>query len=1262
MANLIKGDIAKYTGLNLSVRSGTGASGDIELQLNGGLAEESYTLNIDSKVNITGKNYRAAVWGTSTFLQVLNCDGSARKIQVSDSPDTNYRGLMVDLARQWHTTRDIEEIIDLCRLYKINYLQLHLTDDASFTFTSKAYPLLATQGRSYSLAELNGLESYSQARGVTIVPELDVPGHARAMVAAYPDLFGSADKNNVINFASTEVWAAVGTLVQELSEVFKATPYIHIGGDEVDFSGLGSRQDFIDAFATYGVGDVHGLFNYFINQVNGYIKAEGKNTLVWEGFDSGRSGNAKMDTDVIVCPFDNYISADVYANNGHNILNTSWFPLYLVPDTYVPTEKIYQWDKTIFGNYNSASPRAHENVRQYTMSSPQKIIGAQTCSWEQNASYEIPSLRSRLCTMSERIWNVNAGKTFSDYLARFDKSDKVLQAILANDLPEPITPSASFDVFTDKIEVRWNAGGQYPSAYTLYRGTSDNSATATPILSNTQERSYSDTQVSSGQTYYYWVKAHNTVGTSTFGGSEQGRAGTLDLTHVYEPFNYNPNSNLSGLNGGEGFNGGWTITQNSGTPKILDTGLSYPNLQTSGKSLNLDMSTASGSLTLERSLAGSLNPEGSEVWLSFLIQSIKNGDGHCYLTLGNAAVGKKYFNGIDVSNRLNAQIGLVEGETNLIVLRIENFDGADNIHLWANPVINGAQPDDSTPNCYFSDRVDFGTNPIMKIDAQQYGQGSYVLDELRVGDSYSDVLPQGDGPVDPPPINPPVDPIDPIDPPASSGLQATYYNNMNFSGTTITRIDPTIDFQWGGGSPDPRIDNDTYSARWEGYVESPSSGNYTFYTTTDDGVRLWINDQLLIDQWVDQAPKEYSGNISLTAGQKVTLKMEYYENGGGAVAKLLWSGPGVAKQIIPEQYLSTTNDGEDPGPDPDPTPPTTPSSGLQATYYNNMNFSGTTITRIDPTIDFQWGGGSPDPKIDNDTYSARWEGYVESPSSGNYTFYTTTDDGVRLWINDQLLIDQWVDQAPKEYTGAISMSAGQKVSLKMEYYENGGGAVAKLLWSGPGVGKQIIPEQYLSTTNGNESPNPVDPSNEFIDDRDPRTAYSGSWNQYSENIYYDNTCSVPFSQGAFVSLTFTGNYIAWHGLKNTDLGYAEVILDDVSQGKIDCYSASRITSMLFEKGGLPEGNHTIKIVRTTEKNPASSNYFLVHDYFEVRSGGDYTPPENMVQGLVATYYNNMDFTGSSLSRIDPVIDFQWGGVLPIRKLEMTPIRLFGKDL
>ena len=137
-----------------------------------------------------------------------------------------------------------------------------------------------------------------------------------------------------------------------------------------------------------------------------------------------------------------------------------------------------------------------------------------------------------------------------------------------------------------------------------------------------------------------------------------------------------------------------------------------------------------------------------------------------------------------------------------------------------------------------------------------------------------------------------------------TGLRAMYYNNMTLTDPSVLeRIDPTIDFNWGSGSPDPSVNSNNFSAKWEGQVQAIYDELYTFYTNTDDGVRLYIDGQLVVDKWIDQAPTEHSGSIQLSGGQKYFLLMEYYENGGGAVAELRWSSASQPKEIVPTSQL-----------------------------------------------------------------------------------------------------------------------------------------------------------------------------------------------------------------------------------------------------------------------------------------------------------------------------------------------------------------------
>lgn len=140
-------------------------------------------------------------------------------------------------------------------------------------------------------------------------------------------------------------------------------------------------------------------------------------------------------------------------------------------------------------------------------------------------------------------------------------------------------------------------------------------------------------------------------------------------------------------------------------------------------------------------------------------------------------------------------------------------------------------------------------------------------------------------------------------PGGGTGLSATYFNNSDFTGTSITRVDPTIDFNWAKGSPDPTIEADTFSVRWTGFIVPQYTGMYWFYTITDDGVRLWVNNQLLMDKWFIQNPTEFTAKTPLTAGVKYPITMEYFENALNAVSQLRWASYDQPKQIIPQNRL-----------------------------------------------------------------------------------------------------------------------------------------------------------------------------------------------------------------------------------------------------------------------------------------------------------------------------------------------------------------------
>lgn len=137
----------------------------------------------------------------------------------------------------------------------------------------------------------------------------------------------------------------------------------------------------------------------------------------------------------------------------------------------------------------------------------------------------------------------------------------------------------------------------------------------------------------------------------------------------------------------------------------------------------------------------------------------------------------------------------------------------------------------------------------------------------------------------------------------TAGLLGEYFSNMNLTGLVFQRIDTTVNFDWGNSAPDPSMATNYFSIRWTGFVQPQYTQTYTFYTVTDDGCRLYVNNQLVVDSWIDQAAIERSGTIALTAGTTVSIRMEMYENAGEAVAQLSWSSASQPKQIIPSTRL-----------------------------------------------------------------------------------------------------------------------------------------------------------------------------------------------------------------------------------------------------------------------------------------------------------------------------------------------------------------------
>jgi RHS repeat-associated protein len=271
-------------------------------------------------------------------------------------------------------------------------------------------------------------------------------------------------------------------------------------------------------------------------------------------------------------------------------------------------------------------------------------------------------------------------------------------------------------------------------------------------------------------------------------------------------------------------------------------------------------------------------------------------------------------------------------------------------------------------------------------------------------------------------------------------------------------VDQTNTFGDGISKPDFGLDvNTNRLTAPAGYTMTyDAAGNLTNDTYTGQGQRTYDAENRMKQAWANNQWQTYSYDGD---GRRVkrlvngTETWQVYGLGGELLAEY---GANTAAAVPQKEYgyrngqLVVTASS-----------PVGTGTGLAAQYFDNMNFTNPKLTRTDATVNFDWGVGSPDSSIGVDTFTTRWTGKVEPQYSQTYTFYTQTDDGVRLWVNGQLIIDKWIDQGPTEWSGQIALNAGQRYDIRMDFYENGGGALATLSWASGSQSKQIIPQNRL---------------------------------------------------------------------------------------------------------------------------------------------------------------------------------------------------------
>jgi hypothetical protein len=267
------------------------------------------------------------------------------------------------------------------------------------------------------------------------------------------------------------------------------------------------------------------------------------------------------------------------------------------------------------------------------------------------------------------------------------------------------------------------------------------------------------------------------------------------------------------------------------------------------------------------------------------------------------------------------------------------------------------------------------------------------------------------------------------------GLLAAYHDRPNFKGRVIYRIDQTVNHQWRSQQPVFDLPRDYFSVRWSGELDPPVTGEYTFTLHANDGGKLRVGDMNL-GRWEALSGFREVGKVTLQAGKRVPFQFEFFDNYGEASARVLWKGPGFQEMpIAPTQFYPKTDKapkGLRVGP------------GLLGCYYQNRFFYGDGVLSVDPKIDF--APVTPPAEFPDKNYSVRWTGQLEVPHTEEYTFKISTDEGVRLWVGSQLVINELSNRTPRIFSGAVSLQRDERHNVRLESVHRAGQGNLKVRW------------------------------------------------------------------------------------------------------------------------------------------------------------------------------------------------------------------------
>ena len=463
--------------------------------------DEGYELNVSKNdITIKSKHAKGAFYAVQSLLQLLPLPSSANTfkiacINIKDEPQFKYRGMHLDVGRHFFSVDFIKKYIDLMARLKMNTFHWHLTEDQGWRIEIKKYPKLQEiaayrketlighyndqphqfdgkpYGGFYTQEQIKEVVAYAKTRQVTIIPEIEMPGHSQAAIAAYPELGCSGEQVEVatkwgvfdeVYCPKESTFKFLEDVIDEVVALFPGK-YIHIGGDEAPKTNWKNCAHCQKLIKKEGLKDEHGLQSYFIARMEKYINTKGKQIIGWdEILEGGLAPNAT------VMSWRGTSGAVQAAKEGHDVILTPgshcYFDHYqsenenepLAIGGFLPLEKVY--------HFNPIPEGLTDKEATY-------VLGAQGNVWTEYMQTEKQveyMAYPRAVALSEVLWSSPEHKNFPDFINRLEQYQKRLDLLEVNYANHIYSVKGKLTHLSDRVTYELNTTS---SSYPIYYST-----------------------------------------------------------------------------------------------------------------------------------------------------------------------------------------------------------------------------------------------------------------------------------------------------------------------------------------------------------------------------------------------------------------------------------------------------------------------------------------------------------------------------------------------------------------------------------------------------------------------------------------------------------------------------------------------------------------------------------------------------------------------------------------------------------------------